>query len=158
MNTVMATKKGGSSVVRLAKNVFQNDLNAAIQAEKNPKELVHMNMCLSAITVANTINAGFCNTTAAIISGICAAISSLTTGAIVTKFIHAKKDVKQAQKAVNDIVNRKDFMDIVNKYLRINGEEELTSEGFLWLYNENKAEEVVDALRGKSFFQFLSKK
>jgi hypothetical protein len=63
--------------------------------------------------------------------------------------MQAIKSKKQTSQAIKDFINKKDFMDILNRYLRINGKKEMTSEQLLEAYNKvDKAKAVKQVLQG----------
>ena len=84
-----------------------------------------------------------------IIGGAFTTIAGLLTGANIKELIKATKAQKQTAKAVKDFVNNKDFMDIINRYLRMNGKKEVTSEQLLEAYNKvDKAKVMKEVLKG----------
>lgn len=129
---------GGNALVRQAKRAMHADAVATAKYEsiKTSALMTATDGASTALKANSSWKMGW-----AIFGGIVTAFKNLMTENRLKKFVKASKAKKQASQAVEDIVNRKDFMEIVNRYLRIKGKTELTSEEFLRAY-ANKTEAV----------------
>lgn len=145
-NTIVVN--GGNALVRQAKRAITADV-VATAVNKSVRKSTLINAGFTAANGALTaLHASGGKTGYAIFGGIATALSGLMTGASIKEFVKAAKAKKQTSQAVKDIVNRKDFMDIVNRYLRINGKKEVTSEQLLQAYNKaDKAKAVKETIK-----------
>lgn len=142
-------KVGGNGIMRQAKKAIISDA-LATTAKKGIRKNTLINVGLTATNGACTaLQASGGKTGWAIFGGIFTALSGLMTGASIKEFMKASKVQKQSSQAVKDIVSKKDFIDVLNRYLRINGKKEMTSEQFLQAYNKvDKAKAVKQVLQG----------
>ncbi len=133
--TIMV-KLGGAKatgVIQQAKRAFIADTAAGV-AKKTAKRNALLN---GTLTVGNGVNAIINASQGHPYWGM--AIGAVTgfigtiTGFNIKQLVEATKLKKQTSKAMNDIINNKDFMDIVNRCLRIKGKKEVTSEQILKL-------------------------
>lgn len=126
----------GTGIWRQAKRAMTADALADI-AKKKAKTWATINGATSVASASGAVtNAVSGNVFNASLGGLASVLFGTSSGLWIKEFIQASKLKKEATKAIKDIVNKKEFMDIVNRFARMKGKPELTSEQVLDIYNK----------------------
>ena len=126
----------GTGIWRQAKRAMTADALADI-AKKKAKTWATINGVTSVASASGAVtNAVSGNVFNASLGGLASVLFGTSSGLWIKEFIQASKLKKEATKAIKDIVNKKEFMDIVNRFARMKGKPELTSEQVLDIYNK----------------------
>ena len=135
MSEVILKLCGGNGIMRQAKNAFVADASAAV-VKKRARNSAILNGGLTAVNALNTAaNVYSGHPAMATFSGIASGCFGTVFGMHLKDLMQAIKLKKQTSQALKDIINKQDFMDILNRYLRINGKKEMTSEQLMKAYN-----------------------
>ena len=127
---------GGTGVARKLKNALSLDAAASV-TKKNAKTWATINGAMSVASASGAVtNAVSGNVFNASLGGLASVLFGTSSGLWIKEFMQASKLKKEATKAIKDIVNKKEFMDIVNRFARMKGKPELTSEQVLDIYNK----------------------
>ena len=110
-----------NGLVQQAKRQLLNQA-AAGAAVKSARRSAIIDTCLTATNGALTaVNLSGGKTGWGIASGLCTALAGLATSLQVKEFIKASKAKKQATNALNEIMNKPEFKDIIQRFKRIKG-------------------------------------